>query len=117
MSFQQNRAVSFNQDSLSITYHNFKHKSLVRHKSKSQTISYKANFPRKESMHLIDVKLNFDILEKGLGLVSGPHFGYDFSRKIFSCYILLADEISLSDSLYFLRYRAIRVLRLFVLRL
>ena len=27
--------------------------------------------------------LNFDFLEKGLGIVSTPHFVYDFSRKIF----------------------------------
>ena len=27
--------------------------------------------------------LNFDFLEKGLGIVSPPHFVYDFSRKIF----------------------------------
>ena len=27
--------------------------------------------------------LNFDFLEKDLGLVSLPHFAYDFSRKMF----------------------------------
>ena len=27
--------------------------------------------------------LNFDLLEKGLELVSPPHFVYDFSRKVF----------------------------------
>ena len=27
--------------------------------------------------------LNFDILEKGLGIVSPPHFVYDFPRKVF----------------------------------
>ena len=27
--------------------------------------------------------LNFDFLEKGLGVASPPHFVYDFSRKIF----------------------------------
>ena len=27
--------------------------------------------------------LNFDFLEKGLGIVSPPHFVYDVSRKIF----------------------------------
>ena len=27
--------------------------------------------------------LNFDFLEKGLGVVSPPHFMYDFSRKMF----------------------------------
>ena len=28
--------------------------------------------------------LNFDFLEKGLGIDSLPHFAYDFSRKIFA---------------------------------
>ena len=47
--------------------------------------------------------LNFEFLEKGLGIVAPPHFVYDFSTKIFlSCYILLSDQISLSDCLYFL---------------
>ena len=27
--------------------------------------------------------LNFDLPEKGLGLVSPPYFVYDFSRKMF----------------------------------
>ena len=27
--------------------------------------------------------LNFDFLEKGLGIVSAPHFLYDFLRKMF----------------------------------
>ena len=58
--------------------------------------------------------LNFNFSEKGLGLVSQPHFVYDFSRKCFSCYILLPDQISLSDYLYFSRYWAIWVLQLFV---
>ena len=49
-------------------------------------------------------KLNFDLLEKGL----------IFQEKCFSCDILLTDEVSLSDCLYFLRYWAICVLQLFV---
>ena len=53
--------------------------------------------------------LNF--LEKGLGLVSPPHFVYDFSRK---SYILLTDQISLSDCRYFSKYWAMCVLQLFV---
>ena len=48
--------------------------------------------------------LNCNFSEKGLGLISPPHFVYDFSRKMFLCYILLTDQISLSDCLYFLRY-------------
>ena len=58
--------------------------------------------------------LNFDFLEKGLGIVSPPHFMYDFLRKCFSCYILLTDQMSSSDYLYFLRYWGIRVLQVFV---
>ena len=27
--------------------------------------------------------LNFDFLEKGLGVVSPPHFVHDFTRKVF----------------------------------
>ena len=37
-----------------------------------------------------------------------------FQEKCFSCYNLLTDQISLSDCLYFLKYWAICVLRLFV---
>ena len=42
--------------------------------------------------------LNFDFLEKsGLGLVSPPHFVYDFSRKMFLVLCSsLANQISLS---------------------
>ena len=48
--------------------------------------------------------LNFSFPEKGLGLVSPPHFVYDFSRVMFLSYILLTDQISLSDYFNFLRY-------------
>ena len=57
---------------------------------------------------------NFNFPETGLGLVSLPYFVYDFSRKIFSCYILSTDQISLSDCVYFWRYLAICVLQFFV---
>ena len=36
-----------------------------------------------------------------------------FQEKSFSCYVLLTDQISLSDCLYFLRYQAICVFELF----
>ena len=52
---------------------------------------------------------NFDISEKGLALVSTPHFVCDFSRKYFSCYIVLIDQIFLPDQLYFMRYLSIYV--------
>ena len=39
--------------------------------------------------------LNFDILKKGLGIVSPPHFVYDFFKKNVSSYILLTNQISL----------------------
>ena len=58
--------------------------------------------------------LNFSFSEKGLGLVSPPHFVYGFSRKCFSCYILLTNQIYLPDTLYFSRYLTIRVLQFFV---
>ena len=57
--------------------------------------------------------LNFNYPEKSLGLVSPPHFMNDVSRY-FSCYILLPDQISLSDSLYIPRYLVIWVLQLLV---
>ena len=58
--------------------------------------------------------LNFDFLEKALALVSPKYFVYDFREKYFSCYILLTDQISLCDCLYFLRYWVIYLLWLFV---
>ena len=50
--------------------------------------------------------LNFDFLGKGLGIVSPSHFVCDFSSKILFklYYILLTDQVSLSDCHYFLRY-------------
>ena len=59
--------------------------------------------------------LNFDFLDKSLGIVSLVHFLYDFSTKFSTCYILLTDQISLSGCLYFLRYWEICVLQLFVI--
>ena len=53
-------------------------------------------------------------LEKGLGIVSLAHFVYNFSRKMFSCYTLLTDQISLSDCFFFFRYWSICVLKLFL---
>ena len=58
--------------------------------------------------------LNFNFSEKDLGLVSPPHFVYDIQQKCFSCYIILTDQISLSDWLYFSRYWAKCKLQLFV---
>ena len=58
--------------------------------------------------------LNFTFSDKGLGLVSPPHFVHIFQEKCFSYYILLTDQISLSDCLYFSRYWAISVLQLSV---
>ena len=48
--------------------------------------------------------LNFDFLDKGLGIVSPPLFVYYVQEKDFSCYTLLTDQISLPDCHYFLRY-------------
>ena len=63
-SFLQNCKVCFNQESLPITYHNFRHKSLVRPKSKSpnwqgsQPISCKAKFSQRDNIYLVDLKYN-----------------------------------------------------------
>ena len=43
--------------------------------------------------------LNFEFLEKSLGIVSPPHIEYDFSTKMFLVIYLLADQLSLSDCL------------------
>ena len=59
--------------------------------------------------------LKFDFLEKGLGMFSPPHFVYDISRKMFLVlYILISEQISLSDCFYFLKFWAMYVLQLFV---
>ena len=59
--------------------------------------------------------LNINFSEKNMGPVSPPHFVYDFfKKKDLSCYILLTNQISLSDCLYFSRYWAMYVLELFV---
>ena len=59
--------------------------------------------------------LNSNFPEKSLGLVSPPHFVYDFFfKKKLSIYILLTDHISLSDFLYFSIYWVTCVLQLFV---
>ena len=42
----------------------------------------------------------FDFSEKGVGIVSPPHFVYDFSRKIFLSLILLTDQTSLPGCRY-----------------
>ena len=53
--------------------------------------------------------LNFELLEKGLGINFSPYLVYDFSRFFFSGYILLTDQISLLDCFYFLRHWSICV--------
>ena len=58
--------------------------------------------------------LNSSFLKKDLGKFFPPYFVYDFSTKVFSCYILVTDQIALPDYLYFLRYWAICALHLFV---
>ena len=54
--------------------------------------------------------LNFDFLEKSLGIVSPPHLVY------LSCYILFTGKILESGYLYFLRYWVICVLQSFPLQ-
>ena len=53
-------------------------------------------------------KLSFNFLEKCLGLVSLAHLPH--FEKCLSCYILLADQISLSDCVYFFRYLAMGIM-------
>ena len=52
--------------------------------------------------------LYFDFLGKGLDHI----LSMIFQEKCLACYILLTDQISLSDCHYFLRYWAICVLQL-----
>ena len=58
--------------------------------------------------------LNFDILDKGLGIVSAGYLCMIFQQKSSSSYVLLTDQILLSGCLYFFRYLAICALLLFV---
>ena len=53
-------------------------------------------------------------IKRILELVYKPHFLHNFWRKIFSCYILLIDQISLSGCFFFVRYWTICLLQLFV---
>ena len=57
--------------------------------------------------------LDFDFLEKDLGIVSIPHLAYDFSRKMFLLYSV-TDQILLPDCLNVLRYWKLFVLQLFI---
>ena len=64
MSFLQNREVCFNQESLPITYHIFRHKGLVTPKIKSpnwqgsQPIISKTKLSQRDNIHLEDHKYN-----------------------------------------------------------
>ena len=58
--------------------------------------------------------LNLDFLDKGLGIVSPDILYIIFQQKCSSCYMLLTDQIRLSDTFYFLRYWAICALQLLV---
>ena len=52
----------------------------------------------------------FQNTKRCLELVLQPHFLHGFSKKYLSCYILLTDQILLSDYLNLVRYKAISVL-------
>ena len=79
MTFLQNVEVCFNQERLTITYQNLRRKSLVRLKTKfpnwqgAQPISYKATFSQKESMYLIDFKLNINYQNNQGKIQFRPH--------------------------------------------
>ena len=51
--------------------------------------------------------LKFDFLEKDLGIVSSPHFVYDFSRKMFFTLCSINWPNFMSGCIYFLRYWAV----------
>ena len=55
--------------------------------------------------------LNFDFLEKSL-VVSSTHFAYDLKKNRFL--MLYSIKVSFSDCFYFLTYKAICALQLFV---
>ena len=67
-----------------------------------QTI--KTKYIQKYSKNTSKNILNFGFVEKGLGIISLPHFCMIFQKKCFSYYTLLTDQISLPDCPYFLRY-------------
>ena len=56
---------------------------------------------------LFQIYAQFRFLEKGLGLVSLPHFVHIFQEKYFLGHILSTNQTSLPDCLYFSRYWAI----------
>ena len=58
--------------------------------------------------------LHFHFSEKGLGIASHHILRLTFQEISFLGYILLTDQISLPDYLYFFRYLSISVLQLFV---
>ena len=68
---------------------------------------------RKNHLLLPHIKLSLKT-KRDLELFSLSHFLHDFWGQYFSCYVPLADQISLSGCLYFVRYWAICVLQLFV---
>ena len=59
--------------------------------------------------HTVDPEICSIFLEKELKIASPPHFMYYFSGKTFLVFILLTDQISLSD-LCFMRYWGIGLL-------
>ena len=88
MSILQNREVCFNQDCLPITYHNCRHKRLVRPKSKLTRISThkpQGHFSHRDKMHLADHTHKKIIKLSCRKLKSDPylHFKLPKIRKIY----------------------------------
>ena len=73
--------------------------------AKLRAIEIYLNYPA-DHLLLLLIKL-FKKTKRVLELVSLPHFVHDFWRKIFSYYILLTDQISLSGCFCFVKYWAI----------
>ena len=83
MSILQNREVCFNQDCLPITYHNCRHKRLVRPKSKLTRISthkLQGHFSHRDKMHLADHTQKIIIKLSGRKLNSDPYLHFKLSK-------------------------------------
>ena len=86
MSFLQNCEVCFNQERLPITDRNFRHKSLVRPKSKfpnwqgSLPISFKAKLLQRNNIYLVDQKCNITCQNSQEKLRSDQFLHYEMPK-------------------------------------
>ena len=84
------------------------------------SIAFKLAYNRKELFKTLHYwswdMLNFDFLDKDLGIVSVAHFVYDFSTKMFLMLCSINWPNFIAWLPFFLRYWAMRVLQLFVIQ-